>query len=80
MTLPQEKGGPRNPRPEQVRHDPTPALLLHECLSPEKAWIGTETPCNEKDRHLFGAWTSVSVGDGHKTSSLEFWMATSTTT
>jgi hypothetical protein len=68
MTLPQEKGGPRDPRPEQVRHNPTPALLWLECLSPER--IGTETPCNEKDRLLFAAWTSVSMGNGHKTSFL----------
>jgi hypothetical protein len=37
--------------------------LWHEWVSPEKAWAGTETPYNEKDRLLFAACTSITLGD-----------------
>jgi hypothetical protein len=44
--------------------------LWHKWTSPEKAWVGTEVPCTEKDRVLFAACTSIKLGNGHKTS---FW-------
>ena len=44
--------------------------LWHECDSPEKAWVGTKTPCDDTDRLLFAACTTISIGNGKKTS---FW-------
>ena len=29
----------------------------------DKAWIGTETPCDEADRQLFAACTTITIGD-----------------
>jgi hypothetical protein len=44
--------------------------VWHEWTSPDKAWVGTEVPCTEQDRLLFAACTTITLGDGHKTS---FW-------
>ncbi|XP_071681384.1 uncharacterized protein [Lolium perenne] len=38
--------------------------------SPEKPWVGMESPCNEEDMELFHALTKVNIGDGNKAS---FW-------
>lgn len=44
--------------------------LWHEWTSPEKAWVGTGTPCDDDDRLLFAACTTISVGNGQRT---RFW-------
>ena len=44
--------------------------LWHEWTSPEKAWIGTATPCDDIDRLLFAVCTTISLGNGKK---MSFW-------
>lgn len=44
--------------------------LWHEWRSPVKAWVGSGTPCDDIDKLLFAAATSITVGDGTKVS---FW-------
>jgi hypothetical protein len=44
--------------------------LWQEWTSPEKAWVGTEVPCDEADKFLFATCTSITIGDGSKAS---FW-------
>jgi hypothetical protein len=44
--------------------------LWHEWASPQKAWVGTEIPCDDTDRLLFAACTQITIGNGKKTS---FW-------
>ncbi len=44
--------------------------LWHEWRSPEKAWVGSGTPCDDTDKLLFTAATSITVGDGARAS---FW-------
>jgi len=46
--------------------------LWHEWASPDKPWTSTETPCDETDRLLFAACTTIHIGNGRKTS---FWKA-----
>ncbi|XP_073360030.1 uncharacterized protein [Aegilops tauschii subsp. strangulata] len=45
--------------------------LWWEKTTPYKPWIGLPVPCNEDDRWLFAAATTVALGDGRTTS---FWM------
>jgi len=40
--------------------------LWHEWKSENKAWIGLGNPCEDTDRLLFAAATSITVGDGTK--------------
>jgi hypothetical protein len=44
--------------------------LWFEWTTPDKPWVGLQTPNDETDRSLFSAATRVSLGDGHKAS---FW-------
>jgi len=44
--------------------------LWHEWVSPEKTWVGTKTSCDDTDGLLFAVCTTISVGDGNRTS---FW-------
>ena len=44
--------------------------LWYEWADPPKTWAGTGTPCNDDDRDLFAAATTVSVGNGCKA---KFW-------
>ena len=44
--------------------------LWHEWASPDKPWVGSETPNDCIDKSLFSAATRVTVGDGLKAS---FW-------
>lgn len=44
--------------------------LWHEWKSSEKAWVGTGTPCDDTDKLRFAAATSITIGNGEKTS---FW-------
>lgn len=44
--------------------------LWHEWASPGKTWIGLNIPCDDSDRRLFEACTTLTVGNGRKTS---FW-------
>jgi len=43
--------------------------LWHEWVSPEKAWVGSDIPCDDTDRLLFAACTTITIGDGKKTKS-----------
>lgn len=40
--------------------------LWFKWRTPEKSWIGTETPCNELNKDLFVASTKVQIGDEKK--------------
>jgi hypothetical protein len=68
--LPKENGGlcvlhlERFARALQLR------WLWHEWVSPQKAWVGTETPCDTTDRLLFAACTQITIDNGRKAS---FW-------
>ncbi|KAG2540080.1 hypothetical protein PVAP13_9NG531714 [Panicum virgatum] len=44
--------------------------LWQEWVSPEKVWLGTKTPCDDIDGLLFAACTTITVGNGKRTS---FW-------
>ena len=44
--------------------------LWHEWASPHKAWVGTQTPCDDIDRLLFAACTQITIGNGKRAS---FW-------
>ena len=44
--------------------------LWQEWVAPNKAWVGTETPCDNTDRLLFAACTTITLGNGSKT---KFW-------
>lgn len=44
--------------------------LWHERATPHKPWIGMKIPCDEIDRQLFAACTTIHMGNGRKTS---FW-------
>jgi hypothetical protein len=41
-----------------------------EWEAPERTWVGTGNPCDEKDMDLFHALTKVTIGDGNRAS---FW-------
>ena len=38
--------------------------LWHYLKSDNKPWVGTEIPCDEIDRQLFNASTTITFGDG----------------
>jgi hypothetical protein len=42
--------------------------LWQEWTAPQKAWVGTEIPCDNTDRLLFAACTTITLGNGRKTS------------
>lgn len=44
--------------------------MWHEWKSPEKAWVGSGIPCDDIDKLLFAAATTIAIGDGAK---LSFW-------
>lgn len=44
--------------------------LWHEWKSPDKAWVGSGTPCDDTDKLLFATTTTIKIGDGATTS---FW-------
>jgi hypothetical protein len=50
--------------------------LWHEWVSPDKAWVGSETSCDDSDRLLFVACTTITLGDGKKCKILAVWLAT----
>ena len=46
-------------------------LWLWRDWNPEgKPWVGSELPCNETDKHLFAAATTIKIGNGKK---IAFW-------
>ena len=47
--------------------------LWHYWKSDNKPWVGTEIPCDEIDRQLFNASTTITIGDGSKA---HFWQST----
>ena len=44
--------------------------LWQEWTAPQKAWVGTEVPCDKTGRLLFAACTTITLGNGIKT---KFW-------
>ena len=46
--------------------------LWHYWKSDNKPWVGTEIPCDEIDRQLFNASTTITFGDGSKA---HFWQS-----
>lgn len=44
--------------------------LWLEWVALEKAWVGTETPCDEHDRLFFAACSTISIGNGERA---KFW-------
>jgi hypothetical protein len=38
--------------------------LWNEWVAPDKPWVGTVLPCNQLDKDLFAAATTITVGDG----------------
>jgi exonuclease III len=44
--------------------------LWYQWVDPERPWVGTEVPCNDVDKQLFRASTTVVVSDGRHAS---FW-------
>lgn len=44
--------------------------LWQEWKSPEKAWVGSGTPCDDTDKLLFAAATSITIGNG---ATVSFW-------
>ena len=40
--------------------------LWYEWDNPPKTWVGMETPCNDNDRDIFAAATTIRIGDGGK--------------
>ena len=44
--------------------------LWHDWVSPNKPWVSMELPCDETDRLVFAACTTIRIGNGRKAS---FW-------
>ena len=44
--------------------------LWYEWADPPKTWVEMGTPCNDNDRDIFAAATTVHIGDGRKA---KFW-------
>ena len=44
--------------------------VWQEWMEPNKPWVGLGTPCNDKDKLLFAAVTTIKIGNGAKAS---FW-------
>jgi exonuclease III len=42
----------------------------YEWMDPDRPWVGTELPCSDSDMALFRASTTITIGDGKRTS---FW-------
>jgi hypothetical protein len=68
--LPKESGGLGIPNLEKFARVLRLRWLWHQWVSPDKPWVGTETPCDDEDKLLFAACATVVLGDGKKTS---FW-------
>lgn len=69
-TLPKEHGGLGILSLDKFARALRVRWLWHEWVSPNKAWVGMDTPCDEKDRLLFAACTTLSVGNGQR---VRFW-------
>jgi hypothetical protein len=69
-TLPKDLGGLGVLHLEKFARALRLRWLWHEWTSPEKAWVGTEVPCDDADGILFANCTRISLGNGSKTS---FW-------
>lgn len=69
-TLPKEYGGLGILNLQKFARALRLRWLWHEWTAPDKAWVGTGTPCDDTDRLLFRACTMITVGNGHKT---RFW-------
>jgi hypothetical protein len=69
-TLPKDLGGLGVLHLEKFARALRLRWLWHEWTSLEKAWVGTEVPCDDADRILFANCTRITLGNGSKTS---FW-------
>jgi mannosylglycoprotein endo-beta-mannosidase len=69
-TLPKDLGGLGVLHLEKFTRALRLRWLWHEWTSPEKAWVGTEVPCDDVDRILFANCTRITLDNGSKTS---FW-------
>lgn len=67
---PKEQGGLGILDLDRFSHALRLRWLWYEWTTPEKPWVGTETPNDDVDRQLFNAATRVTIGEGRKAS---FW-------
>lgn len=69
-SMPKENGGLGILNLERFARALRLRWLWHEWNSPNKAWLGTKTPCDDTDHLLFAACTTISISNGKRTS---FW-------
>ena len=62
--LPKEMGGLGLLNLEKFSRALRLRWLWHEWVSPEKAWVGSDIPCDDTDQLLFAACTTITIGDG----------------
>ena len=70
--LPKEMGGLGLLNLEKFSRALRLRWLWHEWVSPKKAWVGSDIPCDDTDQLLFAACTTITIGDGKKT---KFWQS-----
>ena len=68
--MPKENGGLGVMNLERFARALKMRWLWHEWVSPGKVWVGTKTPCDDTDSLLFAACTTITLGDGKRTT---FW-------
>jgi mannosylglycoprotein endo-beta-mannosidase len=68
--LPKENGGLGIPNLDKFARALRLRWLWHQWVSTDKPWVGTETPCDDEDKLLFAACTTITIGDGKKAN---FW-------
>lgn len=69
-TLPKEYGGLGILDLQRFARALRVCWLWQEWKSPNKAWVGMETPCDNSDRLLFAACTTIHVGN---CKTIKFW-------
>jgi hypothetical protein len=65
-TLPKELGGLGVLDLEKFARALRLRWLWQQWTSPDKAWAGTEVPCDDADKRLFAKCTQIALGDGDK--------------
>jgi hypothetical protein len=65
-TLPKELGGLGVLDLEKFARALRLRWLWQQWTSPDKAWAGTEVPCDDADKRLFAKCTHIALGDGDK--------------
>jgi hypothetical protein len=66
--LPKESGGLGIPNLDKFARALRLRWLWHQWVSTDKPWVGTETPCDDEDKLLFTVCTTITLGDGKRTS------------